>query len=345
MTTGSSAAQRGRALEQQIAGYFAAHGYHVETNRVLVGRSGGRHEVDVLAEKSDALTSFRIAVECKAWSSPIEKDVVSKLHYVMNDLGLHKGVIISLAGTRSGADTAAQSLGIDVWGPDELRHHLGETVFADVAGPAPSGGGPGRLITGWPFRADPNRARQLTAEAGKGRFGLRSLETLTWFAPLWVPAYLLYLTVAQPSGGRLRNRVTSNSVVNVYDGLEGGFIHRASGPPVELAAGDATVLKSVRRETQIHGPLRKAVEARQKVTSDAAIERHNATLTGLGLPVPIHSVSIDHTSLVHLPVYVGLLQREQDRIVAIDGGSGTVNEQLSSLLTGQLAHIRGSFPA
>jgi len=130
-----------------------------------------------------------------------------------------------------------------------------------------------------------------------------------------------------------------------YDGLEGGFIHRAAGPPAELAASDATVLKPVRREAQIHASLRKVVEERQKVTSQAAIERHNANLVGLGLPVPIHSVSIDHTSLVHLPVYVGLLQREQDRIVAIDGGSGTVSERLSRLLTGQLAHIRGAFPA
>ncbi len=143
---------------------------------MLVGRSGGRHEGDVLAEKSDALTSFRIAVECKAWNSPIEKEVVSELHYVMNDLGLHKGVIISLTGTRSGADTAAQSLGIDVWGPDELCHHLGETVLSDVAGPAPSRGGPGRLIAGWPFQANPNRARQVAVDAGLGRFGLRSLE-------------------------------------------------------------------------------------------------------------------------------------------------------------------------
>lgn len=80
MTSGSSAAQRGRALEQQVAAYFASHGYHVETDRVLVGRSGGRHEIDVLGDKSDALTSFRVAVEYKAWNSPIEKDVVSKLH-------------------------------------------------------------------------------------------------------------------------------------------------------------------------------------------------------------------------------------------------------------------------
>lgn len=247
----------------------------------------------------------------------------------MNDLGLHKGIMISLAGTRSCAGTAAQSLGIDVWGPAELRHHLGETVFADVAGPAPTPRGPGRLVTGWPFQVDPDRAHQRAVEASKGRFGLRSLETVTWFAPLWLPAYLLQLSVAQPHGGRLRNRVVSTTTACIYDGLEGGFLHRVTGPPTELPVGEATVLKAVRREAQIHAPLRKAVEARQKVASPAATERHNANLVSMGLPVPIHSVSIDHTSLVHLPVYVALLRHEQERVVAINGETGTVSERLS----------------
>jgi hypothetical protein len=200
------------------------------------------------------------------------------------------------------------------------------------------------MITGWPFTADRGRAQQLATDAGKGRFGLRSLETLTWFSQLWVPAYLLEMTVAQPSTHRMRQRVTSNLSVNVYDALEGRFLHRSPGLPIELRTNDVLALKPIRRETQIHAPLRKAVEARQKVTSTAAIERHNANLASLGIPTPVHSVSIDHTSLVHLPVYVGLLQRDQDRIIAVDGLTGAVSDRLSHLLTGQLAHIRAAFP-
>src|SRR5262245_42805170 len=89
-----SAAETGRRLEQQMAVFFQTHGYAARCNEVLEGRSGGRHEIDVYAEKSDALTTFRVAVECKAWQHPIEKDVVSKLHYVMTDLGLSKGIIV-----------------------------------------------------------------------------------------------------------------------------------------------------------------------------------------------------------------------------------------------------------
>src|SRR5262249_20729690 len=75
----TTAADRAQLLEERIGEHFAAHGYLVRRRVQAEGRSGGRHEIDVLAEKSDPLTTFRLAVECKAWGSPIEKDVVSKL--------------------------------------------------------------------------------------------------------------------------------------------------------------------------------------------------------------------------------------------------------------------------
>ncbi|MGH9892704.1 MAG: restriction endonuclease, partial [bacterium] len=89
---------KGRLLEERIATFLAGNGYSTKQNVFLEGRSGGRHEIDVLAEKDDGITTFRLAVECKAWNTPIEKDVVSKLAYVMTDLGLNKGIVVSLKG-------------------------------------------------------------------------------------------------------------------------------------------------------------------------------------------------------------------------------------------------------
>ncbi len=77
----------GRELEQAIADYFAAKGYAVATNVFREGRSGGRHELDVLAERLDDVVPIRVLVECKDWRQPIDKDVVSKADYVMRDLG------------------------------------------------------------------------------------------------------------------------------------------------------------------------------------------------------------------------------------------------------------------
>ena len=71
--------EKGRVLESQVAKYFLFNSYQAQLNVILEGRSGGRHECDVLAEKSDGIMTYRVVVECKAWDTPIEKDVVAKL--------------------------------------------------------------------------------------------------------------------------------------------------------------------------------------------------------------------------------------------------------------------------
>jgi hypothetical protein len=339
----ATSAERGRRLEQDVGAFFQRNGYLVRLNQIINGRTGSPHEIDVLAEKSDALTSFRVAIECKAWGSPIEKDVVSKLHYVMGDLGIHKGIVVSLAGARSGAETAARELGIELWGPDELRRHLGEAIFTDVAGSVSTRAG-GTTGYGYPFRALPEAAQQLVQHAGKGRLGLRTLEAVVWFAPLWVPTYLIRLTVAQPQLKRLRTRLTSSVVDNVYEAISGEFLGRLMPGLEEVDLGGARALKPLRRDVQVHAIIRKAVDARSRVTSAAAIERHENTLRGLGVSTPCQTVSIDSTSLVFMPVFAGFLQTpDAERVVAVSGFSGSVSEPLSRVLTANLAYVRQSF--
>jgi hypothetical protein len=338
-----SAAERGRRLEQDIGAFFQRNGYDVRWNQVIEGRSGARHEIDVMADKSDALTTFRVAVECKAWSSPIEKDVVSKLHYVMGDLGFHKGIIVSLAGARSGAEVAARELGIELWGPTELRRHLGDAALVDIAGSAAMVG-TGTIAWGYPFSSSAEAAQQVVEAAGKGRLGLRTLETVVWFAPLWVPVYALQLTIAQPRQKRLQTRLTSAVVSNVYEALSGEFVGVVSPGVEELRLGSVRALKPLLRDVHVHVALRKAVDARARVTSAAAVQRHEAKLHSLGVPTPCQNVSIDSTSVLYLSVFAGALRGAAgDRIVAVSGLTGTVSERLSRVLTANLAHVRQSF--
>ena len=70
---GDHDSDRGRALEQQIGAFLTQHGYAVRCNVMVEGRSGARHELDVVGDKSDGLTTFRLVVECKAWKAPIDK--------------------------------------------------------------------------------------------------------------------------------------------------------------------------------------------------------------------------------------------------------------------------------
>jgi hypothetical protein len=197
---------------------------------------------------------------------------------------------------------------------------------------------------GYPFRASPEAAQQLIQNAGKGRLGLRTLEAVVWFAPLWVPTYAMRLTVAQLQVKRLRTRLTSSVIDNVYEAISGEFIGRVMPELSELDLGGVRALKPLRRDVQVHAVLRKAVDTRARVTSPAAIQRHEDTLSRLGVPTPCQTVSIDSTSLVFLPVFAGALQAAgADRIVAVSGFSGTVSETMSRVLTANLAHVRQSF--
>jgi hypothetical protein len=97
----STTHERGRELEQLLGGYLALHNYQVCHNVVIEGRSGARHELDVVGDKSDGLSCFRLVVDCKAWNAAIDKDIVYKPAGVLADLGVAKGVIAALFGELS----------------------------------------------------------------------------------------------------------------------------------------------------------------------------------------------------------------------------------------------------
>lgn len=67
-------------------------------NCMIRGKSGNLHQFDVLTSHSDGLISYRTAIECKLWNKKVNKDVVLKMHSIMNDTDIDKGVIVSNVG-------------------------------------------------------------------------------------------------------------------------------------------------------------------------------------------------------------------------------------------------------
>ncbi|MCU1355755.1 MAG: hypothetical protein JWM89_1173 [Acidimicrobiales bacterium] len=333
----------GRDLEQRIAAFFGQHGYVTQCNAFAEGRSGGRHEIDVLAEKSDALTTYRVAVECKAWQAPIEKDVVSKLHYIVNDAGLSKGIIVSLGGCRSGAERTAADLGIELWGPDEIRRHLGDGVVDQMgAGAADASGA--TVAWGFPLRASTSAAEQLIRSSGKGRLGVRTLEDLTWFSVVWMPAYCVRVSVAQPEQKRFKTILRSITVDNVYEAFGGVNLGRLPAPSEEVRFDPKLALPPLLSEAKLQAGIRKAFAAYERVTAPAAVQRHLAALALLGIPTPASSLSIDASDLVYVPIYVGVLEASgQHRVEAVDGRTGLAWDQVSTILTSHLPHLRSHF--
>ncbi len=336
----STSAERAHVLEERIGDHFAAHGYIVRQNAYLHGRSGGRHEVDVLAEKSDALTTFRLAVECKAWEAPIEKDVVSKLSYVLGDLGLNKGIIVALHGWRAGAEQAAVELGIDLWGPAELDRRLGAAVTRQL-----DVGSPARLARGYPFAAPEDRALTRARLQGKGRLGLRTVERLSWFGPVWVPVYLVDLSVTSMEVRWGRQRFLTKSVTNAYEAVSGTFVGPAApedGDVVDIDLSAGAIRPGV-RDSKVASDIRRGFERWNDVQQEAAKLRHAAALDALGVEVPCRGVTVDGCALVHAPTYVGWLRTgDHERLVVISGTSGALSEALSAVLTANISHVRSS---
>lgn len=183
--------EKGRELESKIERFFQLNGYKTQRNVVLEGKSGGKHEIDVLAEKSDGVTTFRLMIECKAWDKPIEKDVVSKVSYVLRDLGLNKAIIVSLKGWRIGAEKSANELGIEVWGRDEIEEKLGKVAIAELETLEFK-----KVVKGFPQMIKEEQIKPVIETESKGVLGFRR-EEIIWTKPFGSPAICFRLVIRE----------------------------------------------------------------------------------------------------------------------------------------------------
>ncbi len=132
-------------------------------------------------------------------------------------------------------------------------------------------------------------------------------------------------------------------VRNIYDAIGGKYLGKATGPPVEIDLGSISVRPQL-RDTQLAGPLRKAVERYVSVSQETAKERHADHLNELGIPTPCRSIDVGRSQLVHMPMYLAMLRREgADRVVAVNARSGDLNQRVSSVLTANIGHLRQAF--
>ena len=325
-----------RALEEQVEAFFASSGYTTQRNVVLEGRSGGRHEIDVLARKSDGITEFAVLVECKAWNQPIEKDVVSKASYVVQDLGLNKAIIVSLQGWRVGAEQAALELGVDLWDSTDLERHLGQALVASLRTGSATGQ---RHVLGPEAALDLDSAGRLIA---RKRTGLVGKEELVWIRLAWIPFYLLELRLSHAEKKVFgKPQVKSRVISNYYEALGGSFrgAHSPQTQLVEIAAVDLVPARV--RDRQVMTGITKECAKLGQLTSQQARTRQAAKINALGVPLPFQTVNIDSATEIAFPYYLGLLERRgEQRLIAASAFSGRVVDGISHLLTGHLSFIR-----
>ena len=328
-----SAYEKGRMLERKIEKFFQLNGYKTKRNVILEGRSGGEHEIDILAEKTDNITTHRIMVECKAWNKPIEKDVVSKVDYIMRDLGLNKAIIVSLKGWRIGAEKTAKELGIELWGRDEIERRLGRLTLAELETIQFR-----KVIIGLPSNIKEDRAKELIENESKGFLGLGK-EKLELMQLVWIPCYLFQISTSRREGV-FRRKMKTMKIWNLYEALSGNWIQTfKTKPAVEEIDADCCLqpkIKDNKIKKSIETTFKKALEVVRPETKARYFNR----LRELGIHPPIDAIEFDSIEDIFYPVYLGIMRKgEKERVVAVDGVKGIVSRPLGDVLTANLSYM------
>ncbi|AGK61147.1 hypothetical protein Asulf_01147 [Archaeoglobus sulfaticallidus PM70-1] len=124
--------EKGVELEKLVAQLFKSKGYDVMHNVKLKGRSGVEHQIDVYAEYKCPLHLSRIVIECKAYDTPINKDIVMKLIQEVLDLGVDRGILVTTSYFTPDAVSTANGYNVDLWDYTKLTSLVGNIELPSV---------------------------------------------------------------------------------------------------------------------------------------------------------------------------------------------------------------------
>lgn len=333
-----SALEKGHKLEEKIEKYFQLNGYKTKRNFIVEGNSGSKHEIDVFAEKSDAVTSIKIMVECKAWDKPIEKDVVSKAHYVLNDSGANKAIIVSLRGFRVGAKAAAEKLGIELWGREEIKNRLGAVEISKLEA-APFE----KLTLGINVKLTKEQAMTEIEANREKRFGA---EEHIFTKLVYVPLYLIEFTYAVHKGTIRRKEVVKTKQA-LCDAIEGSYypLFDPSQYTMSLHLKEisitAPVITAKIKSAKLRKKVEKAVKEYDKYVTASAKKRRMMKIKGVLGPIKSANLTIDTITEMYYPFYAGMLQKEErSRWVVVDGVKGEISKEMSGVFNHNSSYVQ-----
>src|ERR1700740_996995 len=102
-----------RLLAEAIGEEFMRQGRaQVYGSRQFVGKSGHSHQIDASAELSFAGCTIRIVVECKRYRRNVEIADLLEFAARVEDIGAHKGIVVTTVGFQDGARAIAEQKGI-----------------------------------------------------------------------------------------------------------------------------------------------------------------------------------------------------------------------------------------
>lgn len=93
------------AEAEALKDFSILHNQKVQTN-------DGEYQIDIIAEFLALSVGFKVIVECKRYTRPVEREKIVVLADKVRSLGAHKGILISTSGFQSGATEYARQHGI-----------------------------------------------------------------------------------------------------------------------------------------------------------------------------------------------------------------------------------------
>ena len=107
--------------KSQLIQYLERLTYEVEENAEVQGRSGARHNIDILATKDDGIVTHHIAIGIEVAEKPIELDKVFAFDDKAYDIGILDKVVIAIPELSREARQFAQRQRIKVFEVKELE--------------------------------------------------------------------------------------------------------------------------------------------------------------------------------------------------------------------------------
>jgi hypothetical protein len=320
-------------FEHVIDALFRAHGYRTQANAVLVGQSGARHEIDVLASRCEELLETRVGIECKNWAQPIDTAVVARARLVRDDLGLGHMVIACPGGATPAARTTAAQAGVTLWERSELAARLGPAALAAL-GPAPAD--PARR--GVARTVPRERAERTLRAAARGPLGVGRGQ-VRWLGDAWITLHEVRFGSGARAGIRQRLRVRAANTV--YESLTGSARWTDARPiaAVPDIRDAAPTLPAIVGADALRAELVKMLERSELLVQPTAVDRHREACRALMIPDGAH-VTVDEVLTLDWPICLAIVDdRRGSRAVAVDAARGRVDPEISERCTARLAAL------
>jgi hypothetical protein len=318
-----------------VADYLSRHGYRVATNVSMRGRSGANYDLDILAEKSDDVTTFRMLVDCGSWDVPIDKQVLAGVHMAMTDLGINKAIVVSAKGWRTATDAGAKRLGIELWGPVDVEGRIGR-----IGGPheGPPQRGP---VTGFPVSVGREQAEQVVRRQSRGVLGMGG-EEVAWFRQYWLPFYRLKVRHSREDKERFRRpTLRTREFWNVYEALSGSLYDQWDGEPGTAPVNPDRLIRPRIHGLQIVNDIEEAARRYNEAPTPEATMRYEDRLKALGIDLPVSFFDLSTPSEMYIPFYVALLRGRgaEHRIVAVDATNCEFSADISRIAMMNIDHV------